>query len=355
MKVLVTGHHGYIGSAVVPILAAAGHEVTGLDVFYYRGCDLGIDQASIPSLALDVRDVAADHLRGYDAVVHLAALSNDPLGDLSPVLTADINYHGTLAVARAAKAAGVRRFVFSSSCSMYGSSGTQDTVDEQAPLTPLTAYAESKVRCEATLAELADESFSPVFMRNATAYGVSARLRLDLVLNNLTAWAFTTGRIRILSDGTPWRPLVHVEDIGHAVVAVLHAPAERTHNQAFNVGSDSENHQVRQLADIVRERLPECSIEYAGDGDTDPRSYRVDFSKFARAFPDFRSRWNARDGVDQLVATYESVGLTFDDFMGSRYTRLKRLRELLAVGALDEALRWSGAMNGIRQERAAPA
>jgi nucleoside-diphosphate-sugar epimerase len=350
MNVLVTGHHGYIGSAAVPILEAAGHTVTGLDVFYYRGCDLVDDGASTPSVTLDVRDVAAEHLEGYDAVVHLAALSNDPLGDLSPSLTSDINFHGTLALARAAKAAGVRRFVFSSSCSMYGSSGTDDVVDEAAPLTPLTAYAESKVRSEEGLAELADDDFSPVFMRNATAYGVSTRLRVDLVLNNLAAWAFTTSRIRIMSDGTPWRPLIHVDDIAHAVVAVLGAPVERTHNEAFNVGAHSENYQVSELAEIVRERFPESSIEYAGDGDPDPRSYRVDFSKLAEVLPDFRPRWNARTGVDQLAQAYEHVGLTLDDFMGSRFTRLKRLRELLAEGAIDESLRWVAATSSAERD-----
>ena len=353
MNVLVTGHHGYIGSAAVPILEAAGHMVTGLDVFYYRGCDLAADGTPIPSLTLDVRDVAAEHFNGYDAVVHLAALSNDPLGDLSPSLTVDINYRGTLGVARAAKAAGVQRFIFSSSCSMYGSSGTEDMVNETAPLTPLTAYAESKVRSEAGLTELADDTFSPVFMRNATAYGVSTRLRVDLVLNNLTAWAFTTGRIRIMSDGTPWRPLVHVDDIAHAVVGVLAAPVEQTHTQAFNVGSQSENYQVSELAEIVRERLPESSIEYAADGDPDPRSYRVDFSKLAHTFPDLRARWNARKGVDQLVEAYRSVGFTFDDSMGSRYTRLKRLRELLAAGSLDESLRWA-TVNAVGREPEAP-
>lgn len=341
VKVLLTGHHGYIGSVVAPVLGAAGHDVTGLDVFFYRGCDLLPDGKLIDSVTLDVRDTEPAHLKGYDAVVHLAALSNDPLGDLSPTLTADINYHGTLAVARAAKTVGVNRFVFSSSCSMYGAPSRDDLVGEEAALKPLTAYAESKVRSEESLAELADGSFSPVFMRNATAYGVSNRLRMDLVLNNLTAWAFTTGRIRIVSDGTPWRPLVHVEDIAHAIAAVLEAPTELTHNEAFNVGFASENYQIRDLAEIVRERLPESSIEYAEDGDSDRRSYRVNFSKFARAFPDFPQRWDARRGVDQLVEAYARVGLTLDDFVGPRYTRLKRLRELMAAGSLDDKLRWS--------------
>jgi nucleoside-diphosphate-sugar epimerase len=341
MKVLVTGHHGYIGSAVVPTLLAADHEVTGLDSFFYDGCDLMGDSAEVASLSMDVRDAEPDHLRGYEAVVHLAALSNDPLGDLSPSLTADINYTGTMRLARAAKAAGVQRFVLSSSCSMYGSSGTEGSVGEETPLRPLTAYAESKVRSEAGLSDLADESFSPVFMRNATAYGVSPRMRMDLVLNNLAAWAYTTGRIRIFSDGTPWRPLVHIEDIAHAVVAVLEAPVERTHNQAFNIGADSENYQVRDLADMVHAAFPDCAIEYAGDGDPDPRSYRVDFGKFARMFSDFELAWNVPRGVDELLSAYSAVELSLDDFMSSRYTRLKRLRELLDSGALDRNLRWA--------------
>jgi nucleoside-diphosphate-sugar epimerase len=349
MKVLVTGHHGYIGSALVPTLLDAGHEVTGLDTFFYDGCDLMGDSAEVASLTMDVRDAEPEHLRGYDALVHLAALSNDPLGDIRPSLTADINYNGTMQLARAAKAAGVRRFVFSSSCSMYGSSGTEGSVGEETPLRPLTAYAESKVRSEAGLSELADDSFSPVFMRNATAYGVSPRMRLDLVLNNLAAWAYTTGRIRILSDGTPWRPLVHIEDIARAVVAVLEAPVERTHNQAFNIGADSENYQVRELADLVHAALPDCAVEYAGDGDPDPRSYRVDFGKFARMFADFELAWNVPKGVDQLVGAYSAVNLSADDFMSSRYTRLKRLRELLESGTLDSNLRWAARADGAAQ------
>ena len=345
MKILLTGHHGYIGSGAVPVFLAAGYDVTGLDVFFYRGCDLTPDEPPVRSLTVDVRDIRPEHLRDFDAVVHLAALSNDPLGDLSPSLTAAINYGGTLKLAHAAKAAGVRRFVFSSSCSMYGASATDGAVHEDAPLRPLTAYAESKVRSEAGLNELADDSFSPVYMRNATAYGVSPRMRMDLVLNNLAAWAFTTGRIRILSDGTPWRPLAHVEDIARAVVAVLDAPVALTHNQALNIGADSENYQVRELADLVHDALPAAVMEYARDGDPDPRSYSVDFGKFARAFPDFTFAWSARLGVDELVKAYGAVGLTLDDFLSSRYTRLKRLRELLEKGAIDPDLRWTARPN----------
>jgi nucleoside-diphosphate-sugar epimerase len=339
MKVLVTGSHGYIGSVAVPVLRAAGHDVTGLDACYYRGCDLYEAEEQAPLLELDVRDVRPEHLRGFDGVVHLAALSNDPLGDLDRELTLEINYRATVRLARAAKEAGVERFVFSSSCSMYGASGEDDLVDEDAPLRPLTAYAESKVRAEEELTALADASFTPVSMRNATAYGVSPRLRADLVLNNLVGWAHTTGAVRILSDGTPWRPLVHVEDIAGAALAALEAPAEAVRGEAFNVGAASENYQVRELAEIVRETVGDCQVEYAGSGDPDPRSYRVDFSKLTRVFPDFATRWDARAGAAELVEAYRGVGLDLAEFEGPRYTRLKRLRDLLESGALDADLR----------------
>ena len=259
MKVLLTGHHGYIGSVTEPVLRAAGHEVTGLDTLYYEGCDLVPAEEGARTLRLDVRDVRPEHLHGFGAIVHLAALSNDPLGEFTPELTREINFEATVALARAAREAGVRRFVFSSSCSMYGTSST-DAVDESAPLRPLTAYAESKVRAEEALAELAGTDFAPVSMRNATAYGVSPRLRVDLVLNNLVGWAYTTGKVKIMSDGTPWRPLIHVEDIARATAAALEAPEDVIRGEAFNVGRDSENYQVRELGDIVREAVPGSEI-----------------------------------------------------------------------------------------------
>jgi nucleoside-diphosphate-sugar epimerase len=343
LKILLTGHHGYIGSITGPLLRAAGHEVTGLDTFFYEGCDLRDETDGIPAQRLDLRDADPAALTGHDAVVHLAALSNDPLGDLSPELTKAINFEATVRLARAAKEAGVGRFVFSSSCSMYGASDQERPVDESAPLKPLTAYAESKVLSEEALAGLADDDFSPVFMRNATAYGVSPRLRVDLVLNNLVGWAFTTGKVKIMSDGTPWRPLIHIEDISRATLAVLEAPREAVHAEAFNVGRNEENYQVRELAEIVRETVGDCEIEYAGSGDPDPRSYRVDFTRFAEAFPEAGLRWTARDGAREVLDAYRGVDLTLDDFEGDRYIRLKHLRLLLDRGELDPELRWRAA------------
>jgi len=339
MRVLVTGSHGYIGSVLAPELQTAGYDVTGLDTCFYEGCDFGADLASIPTVRRDVRDVTPSDFDGFDAVVHLAALSNDPIGDLNEQWTYDINLDATLRVARAAKDAGVRRFVFASSCSMYGASGTDDLLDEDAPLRPLTAYAESKVRAEEGLAGLVDDDFVVVSMRNATVYGVSPRLRLDIVLNNLAGWAQTTGRIRLLSDGMSWRPLIHVRDLSRVAVAILAAPEELVRGQAFNVGSAEQNYLVRDLAGVLAE-VTGCSIELAGDASPDPRSYRVDFSKLAGAFPDFAWEWDSRRGSEELVRAYRSVPLTTELFEGRRYVRLRQLRHLLDEGLLEEGLRW---------------
>ena len=339
MRVLVTGQHGYIGSVCGPLIADAGHEVVGLDSLLYRGCDLASAPARpIDMLAEDVRDVGPEQLAGFDAVVHLAALSNDPLGDFSPELTREINFGATVSLAEAAREAGVRRFVFASSCSMYGTS-SDEAVDESAPLKPLTAYAESKVRSEEALADLAGPDFAPVSMRNATAYGVSPRLRVDLVLNNLVGWAFTTGKVKIMSDGTPWRPLIHVEDISRAALAALEAPEDVIRGEAFNVGRNDENYQVRELGDIVEKTIDGSEVEYAGSGDPDPRSYRVSFDKLERAFPDLGLRWTARAGAAELAEAYRTAGLTLEEFEGDRFTRLKRLRLLLDRGELDPQLR----------------
>ena len=339
MRVLVTGSHGYIGSILAPELVAAGHDVSGLDACFYEGCDFGPELASIPTLRRDVRDVTPRDCEGFDAVVHLAALSNDPIGDLNERWTYDINLDASLGVARAAKQAGVRRFVFASSCSMYGASGTDDLLDENAPLRPLTAYAESKVRAEAGLAELSDADFVAVSMRNATVYGVSPRLRLDIVLNNLAGWAHTTGRIRLLSDGMSWRPLIHVRDLSRVALAILDAPDELVRGEAFNVGSNAQNYLVRDLAEVLAD-VTGCEVEFASDASPDPRSYRVDFSKLARAFPSFAFEWDARRGSQELVDAYRAVPLTRELFEGRRYVRLRQLRHLLDGGELDERLRW---------------
>lgn len=339
MRVLVTGHHGYLGSVTTPVLAAAGHEVVGVDTRFYDGCDLYPVEPPAEELRADVRDLRSEDLSGFDAVVHLAALSNDPLGDFDPSLTASINHEATVELARAARDAGVARFVFASSCSMYGAQSDERPVDERGALQPLTAYARSKVAAERELRELASDSFSPILMRNATAYGVSPRLRLDIVLNNLVGWAVTTGKVKILSDGTPWRPIVHVEDIARATAALLAAPRELVHNEPFNIGGPSENYQVRELAEVVAD-VTSCEVEFASTGDPDPRSYRVDFEKFARTIPDFAFEWTARRGAEQLAGAYRTAGLSLDDFNGDRFVRLRRLRTLLDSGRLDEQLRW---------------
>ena len=343
MRVLVTGSDGYIGSVLAPTVAATGHDVTGLDTGFYEGCDFGQPVGDIPTVKRDVRDVTAADLDGFDAVVHLAALSNDPIGDLNEQWTYDINLDGTLRVANAAKEAGVRRFVFASSCSMYGASGTDDLLDERSALKPLTAYAESKVRAEEGLAELADGDFVPVFMRNATVYGVSPRLRLDIVLNNLAGWAHTTGAIRLLSDGSAWRPLLHVRDLAKAASAMLQAPDDVVHGEAFNVGSAEQNYLIRDLAEVLAE-VTGCEVEFAGDASPDPRSYRVDFTKLERTFPKLQLDWNARRGAEELIEAYRSVPLTTELFEGRRYVRLRQLRHLLNSGELDAGLRWTSAV-----------
>jgi nucleoside-diphosphate-sugar epimerase len=339
MKILLTGSHGYIGAVTGRVLVGAGHEVTGLDSYLYAGCDLGPDDPAHAAIPKDVRDVDAAELGCYDAIVHLAALSNDPIGELSPDLTRAINLDATVRLAQSAKEAGVGRFIFASSCSMYGASDTDELVDEEAPLKPLTAYAESKVRAEEALAELADADFSPIFMRNATAYGVSPRLRLDIVLNNLSAWGVTTGAIRIMSDGTPWRPLVHVEDISRATLALLEAPRDVVHAEPFNVGGSDENYQVRELAELVREAVGDCTVEYAGSGDPDPRSYRVSFAKLARALPDLELTWTARRGTREVVDALRVHDVTLDVFESDRFIRLRRIDTLLGRGDLDGSLR----------------
>jgi len=342
MRVLLSGHQGYIGSVLSKMLLRAGHEVTGLDSDFFLQNRFVGELADVPCLRRDVRDVELSDLEGYDAILHLAALSNDPLGDINPQLTYEINFHATTRLARLSKQVGVKRFLFSSSCSMYGAAGSE-MLGENAPFNPVTPYAESKVLAERELTNLADSQFSPVFLRNTTAYGVSPFMRFDIVLNNLVAWAYTTGRVVIQSDGTPWRPLIHVEDIGRAFMAALEAPREVIHNQAFNVGISEENYQVRDLAKIVQETVPGCTVEYSANGGPDPRSYRVNFSKIKNALAGFQPKWNVRRGAQELYDACREAKLTLEDFEGPRFKRITHIRKLLADGRLDSRLRWTSA------------
>lgn len=339
MRVLLTGHEGYLGTVIAPALSVAGHDVVGFDTGYFRECVLGPPPDQITAWDVDLRDIAAEQLAGFDAIVHLAALSNDAVGNLEPSITYEINVDATLRLARLAREAGVARFLFSSSCSIYGSVGEDDLVTEDAPMQPLTPYAESKVRVEDGLHELADTGFSPVYLRNATVFGWSPRLRLDLVVNDLVASGVLTGEVRVLSDGTPWRPVIHAQDIADVFVAVLEAPLEAVHDRAFNVGFSGQNHQVRDLADIVAEAVGSCRVTITGETGPDPRSYRVDFSRLAAAFPHLEQEWDLRRGAADLALRLRQPGFT--DAARPRFTRLHRLAELRERGTLSPSLRWT--------------
>ena len=344
MKVFLTGHRGYIGAVLTPMLLERGHEVVGLDSDLFRACTFADGMAEVKSLTEDSRDISidtltADHLGGFDAVIHLAGLSNDPLGDYRPHLTGEINYEASVRLAKLAKQAGVPRFLFASSCSNYGAAGN-DFLDETSTFNPVTPYGESKVNVELAVGPMADETFSPTFLRASTAYGLSPRIRFDLVVNNLTAWAVTTGEVHLKSDGSPWRPIVHVEDIAHAYVAILEADRTDIHNEAFNIGTTTENYQIREIAEIVGAVVSGSSVGFASDAAPDKRNYRVDCNYIARKLRSFKPQWTCRLGVEQLYDAYTRSDLTLADFEGEKFKRIAHVKHLIDSGALGDDLPW---------------
>jgi nucleoside-diphosphate-sugar epimerase len=340
-RVLMTGHNGYIGSVMAPYFVRAGYAVVGLDTGYFKPCRLVPDQTGIPWVCKDLRDLELEDLKSFDAVVHLGALSNDPIGNLNEAWTEEINFCASARLAELAKAAGVERFLFSSSCIMYGMSEAA-VVTEESSLDPKTEYARSKVKSERAIAELAGDGFSPTFLRNGTIYGVSPGMRFDTVFNDLIGAAVTTGKVTVYSDGKPWRPVVHVQDVARAFLTVLEAPIGDVWNQAFNTGANHLNHQIIELAEIVVDTVPGSRLEVVAQRGADQRTYKADFGKFARTFPNFSFKWTAKEGARELYETFKTIGLTYDNFVDKRFTRLKWLRYLLDSGRLDGSLRWSG-------------
>jgi len=348
MRVLVTGSLGYIGTVLVPMLQQRDHDVIGVDTDLYQKCTFAGQLPDIKTLHADVRDLHPDDLVGYDAIIHLAGLSNDPLGDYRPELTDEINGNASIRLAEMTKTAGVKRFLFASSCSNYGAAG-DDFLTETADFNPVTPYGVSKVKVEAALTKMADQNFSPTYMRASTAYGLSPRLRFDLVTNNLTAWATTNGLVYLKSDGSPWRPIVHVEDISRAYIAALEAPRNLIHDEAFNVGTTTENYQMREIADIVKDVVPGCKIEYAPDAGPDKRCYRVDCNKIARVLKDFKPQWTARLGIEQLYRAYKKTGLTLEEFEGPKYKRIAHVKMLIDEQKLDRNLRWTSPQKDLKK------
>jgi nucleoside-diphosphate-sugar epimerase len=345
-RVLITGHEGYIGSVMAPAFLEAGYEVVGLDSGYFSDCALVPELAQVRTIRKDIRDLGPGDLEGFDAVIHLAALSNDPIGNLNDEWTEAINFQASVRLAELARAAGVQRFLFSSSCIMYGMSEAA-VVDETAPLDPKTEYARSKVKAEKRLSELTSDSFSPTFLRNGTVYGLSPRMRFDTVFNDLLGSAVATGRVMVYGDGKPWRPVLHVSDVARAFMAVVEAPRTTIHGEAFNVGADRLNHQVMELARIAAATVPGCELEILGEPGADRRTYKASFSKFARAFPGFEFEWTPQKGARDLYEAFASSGLDRDTFTDKRFTRLKWLRHLLDSGTVDGSLRWSGERVGV--------
>ncbi len=339
MRVLLTGHRGYIGSVMVPMLQEQGHDVVGLDTDWFERCTFTGTIPEVESINKDTRDIEESDIEGFDAIIHLAGLSNDPMGDFRPMITEEINDAASVRLAEMAKKVGVKRFLFASSCSNYGASG-DNFLTEEADFNPVTAYGRSKVQVELAVNKLADDNFCPTYLRASTAFGVSPRIRFDLVINNLTAWAVTTGRVFLKSDGTPWRPLVHVEDICRAYIAVLNAPIDLIHNEAFNVGLTTENYQMSELADIVKDVVPGCRVDYADDAGPDTRCYRVDCNKIARVLHGFKPQWTVRRGVEELYLQYKETGLTLEEFEGEKFMRIAHLQWLIKTGLLDEDYRW---------------
>jgi nucleoside-diphosphate-sugar epimerase len=340
MKVLVTGHQGYIGTILMPLLSAAGHEITGLDSGLFSHANLGPAPSATRELRMDVRDVDESHIEGIDAVIHLAGISNDPLGDLNPESTYEINHRASVRLAEVAKAAGVERFLFASSCSLYGAGGGHEILDEDATFRPVTPYGRSKIMVEQDVAQLASDDFSPTYLRCATAYGMSARLRADLVVNNLTGFALLDGEVLMKSDGTPWRPLVHIADISAAYLAILDAPRSLVHNEAFNVGRSSENYRVSEIAEMVRDNVPGSAIRYEDGAGPDKRCYRITCAKLEETLPAYQPVWTVETGIKELRDAYAEFGLTMEAFTGSDFLRIRRINHLIDKAQLDDTLRW---------------